>query len=1311
MGVAQVVICFFLFAGWGQVQLLQNGGFEVHDVDGRPQHWSFSDYKSGARGYLAEPGAFGSASCVAVEAADTKQRGAWQQKVAMGTAQGLRVALSYRTDLKQGTPGAAVRVTWLRQLEGWDFLSDKVEALPSSNQWRQAELSFLAPTGCSAAVIELFNFWAEGTVWFDEVKVSAMTQDDKLALLGAELDKPPSATQYEYAPQDGATLDINPPSFIWVPIGDYRYAVQWARDSSFSPAQTVRGLELSIFTPSRTFDPGEWFWRYGLDLGEKVVWSKPRRFLIRKDAWELPLDIPALLRNLPPIHPRLWVRADELEAWRNSLSNSAALKRLLGEADKIASTDPSTIPEPRPYADEEKPNTQEWVRHWRDMRSQSTTAGHCAWTLGLAYLATGETKYADAGKRWLLHISSWDPAGTTSLKYNDEAGMPLLYSIPRAYDWLYAALSDDERQIVRRAYQTRGEEAFAVLWRMPFHSNPYSSHPGRWINFLGEGATCFYGEIPEAEKWLDYILQCYRAVYPAWGRDDGGWAEGPNYWKWYIHYSLTWMYVARKAFGFPLERKPFFRNTGYFKLYTNPPNSKMSPFGDSACESQPDATDKTIMWHLGELLGQPVFKWYAAQIKGDLSWPLQALFWGADQVPTSPPTDLPDAHFFPAIGLVAMHSALEDPAQDIMVLFKSGPYGSLSHSHCDQNAFYIQAAGEPLFIDSGWYPWYSSPHHDRWTRETKAHNCITFDSGKGQVKRSKNANGHITDFSTSPTFHYAAGDATNAYGGALKRFTRHVLFARPDLIFVFDDLSSEQPRSWEWWLHALQPMEIDEAKQTVTAKSGSAKALCTLLWPEKLSFQQITGFDPPPENGKPDQSHCWATVPAPTTDQHFLAAISVATEGTLPRAATLDKGSNYFAARVPLDQEGYVLASFRVGSGEISAGPLHADANVLAARYDAAGSLVASFAAASRSLKNGDSVLLSSTEPGTYSMRFLDGIVLLTAKASRDFDLTVRLPDRPRWLLINDKEVARQAWRWENGYLLMHLPAGEHTIALACADRVPKPGPAGQVPVTINGRPAGVLTGRRDYEAFTAEGKLATDSIFLASVRLQSAGSHLSPEKATLRINDLSITDWRLSRGDLVSRTPVVVPPAASASLSISAPGPLSLPIRSLAFEHVVMPTVPTRLGAMPEGAVLIEAENFVDEGKGEVRISRGEHADQHGGASLYNNSGDGHWLEWEFEVPQSATYDLFIRAACQMDYSLRELRVDGALPAPGFALIRFPHTGGWGHEANEWWALHVAGASPQLPPLRLSAGRHRLRLTGIDSNHLNLDYFVLRPH
>ncbi len=63
------------------------------------------------------------------------------------------------------------------------------------------------------------------------------------------------------------------------------------------------------------------------------------------------------------------------------------------------------------------------------------------------------------------------------------------------------------------------------------------------------------------------------------------------------------------------------------------------------------------------------------------------------------------------------------------VEFKCSPYGSHGHNHADQNTFNVSAFDEPLFIDTGYYHSYGDPHHNGWTRQTKAHNGVLVDGG------------------------------------------------------------------------------------------------------------------------------------------------------------------------------------------------------------------------------------------------------------------------------------------------------------------------------------------------------------------------------------------------------------------------------------------------------------------------------------------------------------------------------------------------------------------------------------------------------
>jgi hypothetical protein len=147
-------------------------------------------------------------------------------------------------------------------------------------------------------------------------------------------------------------------------------------------------------------------------------------------------------------------------------------------------------------------------------------------------------------------------------------------------------------------------------------------------------------------------------------------------------------------------------------------------------------------------------------------------------------------------------------------------------------------------------------------------------------------------------------------------------------------------------------------------------------------------------------------------------------------------------------------------------------------------------------------------------------------------------------------------------------------------------------------------------------------------------------------------------------------------------------------------------------GSTVIEAEDYKREGDGgPVQVSRGEHADQHGGASIFSfGPGKGHWVEWQFSVPTAGKYVLHARTATQEEYSLRSLTIDRKPPFPGAALLQFPGTGGWARtDASQWVWTVLAGADGR-PLLELAAGEHRLRLTTIGDKHVNVDVMALVP-
>ena len=138
------------------------------------------------------------------------------------------------------------------------------------------------------------------------------------------------------------------------------------------------------------------------------------------------------------------------------------------------------------------------------------------------------------------------------------------------------------------------------------------------------------------------------------------------------------------------------------------------------------------------------------------------------------------------------------------------------------------------------------PHHAEWTRSTKANNSILV-NGVGQRVRDFTATGSIIEFIDSEKMSYVCGNAAPAYKGALAKFDRHVLFVRPGFFLILDDLEAPQPSTFQWMLHSLEKMRINDAEQSIQIERHGAHAEFTLFssTDEALEILQTDKFDTP----------------------------------------------------------------------------------------------------------------------------------------------------------------------------------------------------------------------------------------------------------------------------------------------------------------------------------------------------------------------------------------------------------------------------------------------------------------------------------
>ena len=760
----------------------------------------------------------------------------------------------------------------------------------------------------------------------------------------------PEGRHLLHYPADGMKPGVNPPGFTWTGNdGANNYDFVLYRDSIGEKIHLVEeGLTTTVAPLPEKLEPGIYSWLvvYNDSLGQHIGRSKLRKFILDSGQPILVLpDMAVLKEQLKGVRPRLFltpsvlarikekIEAEQMPFWEfcRHLADSALVEPL--------------YPEPAPYKD----GVFE-VSEWRRIYTPGKVGSAHMVRLALVWKITGEQKYLEGAKKWLVHMAGWDPNGITSYNLplpdgstgNDEAGMAMLERMAITYDWIGTELSGEEKILVLTSLKERGNQLLDYYTTKNFISEPWSNHAVRALAFTGLAGLSALGELPDAEKWLDYVIRCYLTSFPTWGGDDGGWSQGLSYWTAYVLWQTNFIDALQLCTDVNLYQKPFFRNNGYFAVYFHPPYAERGGFGDHG-EAAPNLAEKLLVQRYARAFKDPVLLWQAEQIRldeshlnrlqvvpGEMDWKE----WFMEDViailnappsnlsPTSP-AGMPPARLLRDIGWASMHSDLGNAEKDVWLLFKSSPYGSFSHSHADQNSFQVNAYGKALIIDSGYYPWYGSPHHNLWTRMTRAHNAILI-NGRGQSYGTMKASGTIEQFDHSEALTIVTGECARAYNLPLNEHTvnqwqenldepmpdnepeaetvrRTIAFGHhPETpwMAVHDYLKTAGPATFDYLLHSLEQMELNEENQRLRVKSGEVELDVYFLAPQTLDFMQTDEFPIAPEEryeGAPDQWHFTASTIEDADEMRYLVLMiprhPETDRNVLPEVQRLDYGT------------------------------------------------------------------------------------------------------------------------------------------------------------------------------------------------------------------------------------------------------------------------------------------------------------------------------------------------------------------------------------------------------------------------------------
>jgi hypothetical protein len=435
--------------------------------------------------------------------------------------------------------------------------------------------------------------------------------------------------------------------------------------------------------------------------------------------------------------------------------------------------------------------------------------------LGLVYRLTGDKKYLNAATKWieaLLDVPDW--RGSQNLGRSSWViGCALLY------DWLFDELGEDLKNRIKKRLMT---EALNIMEHSSSH-RALSNHLLIETSALGMTGLVIDERskrkkfLEQANAWARYIIDHAPL--------DGSWGEGIQYWQYGTGYFLRFLEAASSS-GYKDYYKEYnwLRENGYFPIYFSLPGKLTNVLNFSDCGSK-RYIPPFLLYCPASKYKNPYFQDYGRKIQLEEAhkfiW-LDLIFYDS-LMPTQNIFSLPTLKHFSDHDFVSMRSGWEEDAT--IVGFRCGPapghrnqndptreknrgFGP-GHQHPDINSFCIFSKGEWLAIDPGYTK----------LKETRNHNTIIV-NGHGQAGagekwldfmafEARTPAPAILRVESNDVYDYVLGDAGNIYvdEARLKHFRRHLLFLKPDIVIIADDLTAKDKSRFEWLLNAFEKIK------------------------------------------------------------------------------------------------------------------------------------------------------------------------------------------------------------------------------------------------------------------------------------------------------------------------------------------------------------------------------------------------------------------------------------------------------------------------------------------------------------------------
>jgi len=725
--------------------------------------------------------------------------------------------------------------------------------------------------------------------------------------------------------------------------GTNTHDVRLSMDSSFQSRELVAGQNIrwTLFNPHQQLRSGTWYWQYRLHNGS---WSDILKFRVGNNAIQsFAPPVQQFWSAIPGEHPRLLINKKNLNSFIEKVKGNEDAFAILKNADALLNTAPPDENEGESKSD----GNNDAEKRKLSIVASSRVSNKVYNAIDLfckAYLVTGSDKYKKKAIAWAMAVSGWDPDGVSHS--SDFGDARCMVSMAEVFDTFNDDLTPSQKSILLKSVGIRANR-FYNEWINNIDAKVLSNHVWQYIlHYFFQTAVAVYGDVDDARNWINYAYELWLARAPILGGGDGGWGEGASYFRLDMETLLGIPMMIKEFTGFDfLKDNEWYQRNPYWMAYSFPAGSSTDGFGDDVEKIYAPGTEYLAYSDaLSKLTGNRMAAWYAHKIEqadmnddmvGErvngvtsyakkneqadkiklsdaamLRWFRMRYLLDIKRPDTIDSKLLPAAEVFQGVGIADMHSDVTDTKNDLMISFRSSPYGSYGHLLADQNTFNILFGGKRLFYMSGHKVAMQDPHRLGWYKATIGHNGILIDD-KGQPFNTE-AYGYIVKFLNGKNVSYVEGDASQAYSSkaekiqtGLTRFHRHLLFLHPNILLVYDELEADHPAKWSWLIHSPFKINIDSANNTFQCDSGNVSAKVSLFSHQPLHWELADTFAIPAVNWigrededgnlieyKNDQWHLTAFNTRKSERMRFLAVFMINPSGKIINSPSPFKFNN-----------------------------------------------------------------------------------------------------------------------------------------------------------------------------------------------------------------------------------------------------------------------------------------------------------------------------------------------------------------------------------------------------------------------------------